>query len=220
MKKLIFILLLGVLPMGLFAKKNPEQIFWKWFQKNESKFFDLEKDKDNLLDKLSKELTKYKDGLTYEVSTVESGKRELIISADGLKEIFPSVEALVTSAPELNRWKVIAFRPRHKDYADFVLNYEEEEFDPSKIWIYYRVEDGFFDLALYHPAYDEKERNLYVSASYILLDTALGEYDVTMNVRYIDHRKLPKNPQEEGLTPFSKLSEKFDKYKKIHRSNL
>ncbi|UFH60289.1 hypothetical protein [Sulfurovum mangrovi] len=199
--------------MSLFAKKSPEDIFWKWFSENESKYFELEKDQENLLSQLSSKLTKYQDGATYEISTKDKGIRELIISADGLKEIFPVVEQLVSSAPKLDRWKVIAFRPRQADYMGFILNYSGEDFDPKKLWFYYRIEDGYFDLLLYHPTYTEEKRNLYIGAFYILLDSALGEYDVTMNLRYIDHAKLPDEPKEAGLTPFSELREVFDTYK-------
>ena len=214
MKKLSIITLLVFISMGIFAKETREHQFWKWFQKNESKLFQFEKDQEPILDEISEQLSKYKEGIVFEISQENNGKREFIISADGLKELFPDVEALKDAAPKLDRWSIIAFRPRMKDYANFKLDYAGKEFDPAKIWIYHRIQDGYFDLIIYHTSFTEEERNAYVSGAYILLDMALGEYDVVKGIRYIDHQKLPDNPKDEGLMPFSDLRKIYDEYKK------
>ena len=65
-------------------------------------------------------------------------------------------------------------------------------------------------LTIYHPNYKEDERNVMISAMYILLDMALGEYDVVKGIRYIDHEPLPYNPEQQGLRPFSALRSIFD----------
>ncbi len=199
--------------MGLFAKENKEEIFWKWFEKNEMKIFQFENDQETILDSISEHLNLYHESLVFEISQETNGKREIIISADGIEELFPSVESLVKETPSLNRWSVIAFRPRMENYSDFGLTYSGKEFDPKKLWIYYRVENGFFDLIIYFPDYIEDQRDTYVNAAYVLLDMALGEYDVVKSIRYIDFQKSPVNPKENGLQPFSELRSVFDKYK-------
>jgi hypothetical protein len=199
--------------MGIFAKETGEKGFWKWFQKNESTIFQSEINQKQVLDNISEHLSKYKEGLVFEISQENNGKREFIISADGLKELFPAVESLKVAAPRLERWSIVAFRPRMKDYATFKLDYAGKKFDPEEIWIYPRIREGHFDLIIYHPLFAEKERNSYVSGAYILLDMALGEYDVVTGIRYIDHQKLPNNPESEGLKPFSELRKVFDDYK-------
>jgi hypothetical protein len=213
MKKFITITILVMMPMGLFAKETEEQIFWKWFQNNESKIYQFEKNQKPILDEISEQLSKYKEGVVFEISQEQNGKREFILSADGLKELFPSVQALKASAPKLERWSIVAFRSRMNDYARFKLDYAGKEFDPANIWIYHRRQDGYFDLIIYHPEYTEEERNAFTSGAYILLDMALGEYDVVTGVRYIDHQRLPENPEAEGLKPFSELRKVFDEYK-------
>jgi hypothetical protein len=218
MKKFILAILIVMLPMGLFAKESKEQKFWKWFVKNESVIFEFEKNQDEVLDLISSQLTSYKEDGVYEISSVEDGKREFIISADGISDLFPHVESLVKSAPALNLFSVIAFRPRIENYGDFKLEYAGKEFDVSKIWIYSRIEDGFFDLIVYHPDFNEQESNIYFSGSYIFLDMAIGEYDVVKNIRYIDHQKLPDNPVEIGLKPFAELSKVFDEYKMANKA--
>jgi hypothetical protein len=202
------------MPMTLFAKPTPEETFWKWFQKNEARLWEFEKDQQVIMDELSLSLYRYKEDIVYEVSSIENGKREFIISADGLKELFPSVQSLHKAAPKMKRWEIIAFRPRMENYSKFKLEYAGKDFDPALLWFHSRVENNYFDLILYHPEYEEDERNCYISGSYILLDMALGEYDVVTGIRYIDQQKLPDNPKEEGLKPFSELQNTFDNYKK------
>lgn len=198
--------------MNVLGTQSKEVTFWDWFSKNENNLFYLEKDQERLLDSISSALNEYEDGLVFEISNPLNGKRKFIISADGISELFPSVQALSKAAPVLDKWEVIAFRPRMEDYQNFKIDYAGNEIDASKIWIYYRIQDGFFDLIIYHPEYTDEERDLFVSASYILLDMALGEYNVTTGIRYIDHQRLPADPTNVGLLPFSELRNAFDSY--------
>jgi hypothetical protein len=200
--------------MGLFAKDTEEEKFWKWFKENETRIFEFEKDQKPIFDEISDKLSKYQDGLVFEFSSIKDAKREFVLSADGIKEIFPAVRKLTNAAPKFKKWTIIAFRPRMDDYTRFKLEYGKKIMDPKELWIHHRIEDGNFDLIVYHPDYVEEDRNAYVSCTYILLDMALGEYDVTTGIRYIDHQKLPENPSEEGLKPFSELRAAFDNYKK------
>ncbi|WP_404355660.1 hypothetical protein [Methylotuvimicrobium sp. KM1] len=213
MKNLLTIAMLVMMPMGLFAKETEEQRFWKWFQKNESKIYQFENNQEPVLDEISEQLSKYKEGVVFEISQEQNGKREFIISADGLKELFPAVKTLKEAAPSFKKWSIVAFRPRMDNYARFKLDYAGKEFDPANIWIYYRIQDGYFDLIIYHREYSEEERNAFISGAYILLDMALGEYDVVTGIRYIDHQRLPANPETEGLKPFSELRKIFDEYR-------
>lgn len=199
--------------MGIFSKESKEQEFWTWFSKNENAIFTFEKNQEKIFDVISKKLSKYRDGLVFEISQVSDGKREFIISADGISELFHDVEALSQAAPKFDRWTIIPFRPRMNDYASIKLKYDGKDIDPQKIWIYSSIDQGNFDLIVFHPEYTESERNIFISASYILLDMALGEFDVVRGIRYIDHQNVPENPIEMGLKPFSELRAVFDEYK-------
>jgi hypothetical protein len=94
------------------AGETPEESFWKWFQKNENVLFDFEKDEERTLNALGTEMHKVNPNLTFEFGPKEDGRREFVISADGIQEAFPEVEALYATAPRLPRWKFIKFRPR------------------------------------------------------------------------------------------------------------
>jgi len=199
----------------LFSTAHASQYsdFWSWFQTNEADFpstleFDAEYG-----DMVSSLLYEIQPGLTYEISVPESGQKELIISAGGKKDLIPSVDNLVNSAPALTGWDIIAFRPPLDDYADFTLDYGVHHFNPKELWCWSRTEGDNFDLIVFHPDYTDESRPLLVSGTYILLDMALGEYEVMTGVRYIDHRELPDNPRSAGLYKFGELRDVYDKFK-------
>ena len=56
-------------------------------------------------------------------------------------------------------------------------------------------------------------KDLLVNSTYILLDMALGEYDVMTGIRYIDHQQLPSEPEAAGLYKFQDLRSVFDSNK-------
>lgn len=219
MRKVVLFILLLAHSTVVFSSETREKLFWDWFVKNENTLFSFENNQDKVLNLISSKLSECQYDLVFEISRPINGKRQLVISADGISDRFPHVQSLVGAAPSLPRWDIIAFRPRLNDYAKFKLQYAGKDIDPSKIWIYHRIEKGNFDLIVYHPEYTGLERAKFVGASYILLDMALGEYDVATGIRYIDHQRLPDNPLERGLRPFSELREIFDEYKSKLKPN-
>ena len=100
------------------------------------------------------------------------------------------------------------------DYVRFKLKYGDRWFDPQDLWCYSQEEDGHFDLIVYHPTYSQEFRNELANGTYLLLDMAIGEYDVMTGIRYIDHQQLPENPESSGLYRFKDLRRVFDTYKK------
>jgi len=205
--------------MGFFAKDTEEAAFWKWFTKNQSRFEHFERDQEKLMDELGAALAVYKKGLVFEVGAQKEGSRDFVISADGIGDLFPAVSKLAASAPKLTGWKIVAFRPRMGDYSRFSLEYGGRKFDPKDIWFYSRIKEGNFDVIFYHPSYRDEDRNLIISGSYILLDMALGEYDVVTGIHHIDHQLLPPDPKAEQLKPFSEFRAVFDDFKKQKRAN-
>ncbi len=213
---LIFLALLGMAYSNM-GDASPVSDFWNWFESNEVDFPSTNEFDEVYGNELSSRLEVIRPGLVYEISIPNQGQKELVISADGISELIPFVEELVQSAPDLEGWKVTAYRPRMDDYSRFALNYGDRDFDPKELWCYSRVEDGYFDLIIYHPDYSNEDRDLLVSGTYILLDLALGEYDVMTGIRYIDHQQRPDDPESAGLYRFEELRTVFDQYKEAHR---
>ena len=214
MKPVIASLLALLLPMGLFAKDTEEAVFWRWFSKNQSRFEHFERDQDTLMGDLSAAVRAYKKGLVFEIGAKKDGVREFVISADGIEDLFPAVSKLTAAAPKLSEWKIVAFRPRMDDYSRFTLEYNGRNFDPKEIWFYSRIKDGYFDVIFYHPSYRDEDRNQIIYGTYILLDTALGEYDVVTGIHHLDHQLSPADPKAEGLKSFSEFRATFDEFKK------
>src|SRR5437762_517391 len=89
--------------------------FWKWFVDHEAELFDFdpnqELERKDLFDRLALELHKSNRDLTFEFGP-KGAPREFVISAAGMKNAFPAVIRLTRAAPKLERWRVMAFRPR------------------------------------------------------------------------------------------------------------
>lgn len=207
-----YLTLIGLVSLTM-AQASQYSAFWTWFRANEADFPATSEFDAAYGEELSSRLADIKSGLVYEVAIRDDAENELIISGDGIKELIPFVQDVANSAPVIDGWKIIAFRPRMDDYASFTLNFGERTFDPTKIWCWSRVEDGSFDLVIYHADYSDEVRDLLVNGTYVLLDMALGEYDVMTGIRYIDHRVLPNDPEEHGLYKFEELRTVFDAYK-------
>jgi hypothetical protein len=195
---------------------DPHAAFWQWFQANIDRFNRFEDDQQRLMAELSAQLHQIDDNLVYEVSRPNSGKRELVISADGIKESFSSVVALTNAAPEITGWTITAFRPR-VDIAQFTLKYDGRDLAPKDYYFWLQADGEHIDLILYVPDLSEDNRNEFVNACYVLLDMALGEYDVTTKIRFIDHQPLATASEREGLKPLTELPKEFDElYAKLH----
>ena len=96
----------------MFGWKPTPKAFWKWFVRNEAMLFDFEKDQEKTFHLLATELQKIHSSLTFEFGPKINSIRDFVISADGIRAAFPAVIELAGAAPTLERWRVIAFRPR------------------------------------------------------------------------------------------------------------
>ena len=186
------------------------QEFWRWFEKNLDILNKFEPEMEDVLDSISRALSAYNSNLAFEISQPTNGVREFVISAEGVVDEFKSVIDLYEARPEIDGWEIIAFRPRMS--LEYSINFGGLELDPENLWIYWKEEEGNFDLIVYFPSYNEEDRNTFVEAAYILLDMAIGEYYVAAGIRYIDHQQLPENPEDNGLLPFKSLPEVFFDY--------
>jgi len=170
------------------------------------------------MDELSDQLHEIDENLVYEISRAEAGVRELVVSADGIKDSFPSVIELTKKAPDIPGWKITAFRQR-VDITQFRLHFDSKDLHAKDFYFWLQSDGEHIDLILYVPGLTEKNRNEFVNACYILLDMAIGEHDVTSRIRYINHHPLPADPEAERLKRLTELPKHFDElYAKVHRS--
>ncbi|MEW5822104.1 MAG: hypothetical protein AB1782_18060 [Cyanobacteriota bacterium] len=189
---------------------NKEEKFWNWIIENKERLENLKSEPLQLMQEISPALKKYNKSITLEVGCNKNNKIDLIISADGVKDFFPIVEKLTSVAPELDNWNIIAFRPRRT--LENKINLSGIDFDPCEIKLKVNCSDNAFDIDIYHPDLTETNFALIASGCFILLDIALGEYNVAKKVRYIDFKKLPEKYDNLELIAFTGLAEAFDNF--------
>ena len=193
----------------LFGKNFTAADFWIWFEKNSQDYYQLKEEKLNsLFYKLDKQLSKINEDIAFEFSAdLIDGKREFIISADGILSAFTDVIDLVEKAPKLDGFKIIAFRPK-SDVDDIsTIEYEDISLGPDDVFFTYRKNGDTFDIVLYLKGYDSDFEE-WENAAFILLDTIIGEYDVATKIGSIDMLPYKGSPK---LKPILELPSLIDR---------
>jgi hypothetical protein len=202
----ILSLLFGFIFAGR-AHASPDADFWRWFAGNEAMLFDFERDQERVFDLLAAEMHKVDARLTFEFGPKENGRRQFVISADGIREAFPKVERLFAQAPALARWQFVKFRPRR---APFDIGYGGILVKASAVSFALELGREKPGIVLFIPGYAAGAREqAYKVIAYLLLDQALGEHDLETRVGNIEVRApVPgRNAQ-----PLVQLPAAFDEY--------
>ncbi len=186
-----------------------ESKFWEWFlahEKELSEFDPLdEKRREALFDEVALELQKVDPDLTFEFGP-EEVSREFIISAGGIRRAFQAVVSLANSAPWLNRWKVISFRPRR--FPVHPVDFQGKHIDPNDVQVTLLDNGKTAGIQMFVPGLEEDNLALK-SIGYLLLDEALGEYDVETRLGLIE--MLPTEAATTGNRhPLAELPKLFD----------
>jgi len=185
------------------------QQFWDWFKMNEAKYFFLdqttdETEKENLLDELLEHLHLYCDDLYFLIGGLPNEDQDLIITAEGNIDFFADVELLVTHAPKLERWNIIAFKQAG---AGWIVNYNDVEMD-AKAMYFDPLESKSSDkigLRVYVENYDPLQKKSFLTAAHLLVDTLLGEKSSAMDIGYIEIASLESVSDPEKFIEFTKL---------------
>lgn len=177
------------------------QALWNWFEENATRLHDPDAITEAVLDELREKLAAIHPGLVYEFSGEHGRANEFIISADGEKELFPTVIEVVKAAPTLPDWKVSAFR--QPGSIDAVIEINGSRLGPEDIWFEATIDGEHMDLSLFVAGVTPSNRDDLAGALMILLDNALGEYAAVTAVRSVNVKPLPAN--RTGLRPFIKL---------------
>lgn len=143
---------------------------------------------------------------------------EIVVSAGGLRELFPVVRMVVDAAPAevTDRFVVKAFRPRVPDPAGMRVRVKGRDLGVIDVhWDAkrYRRDPTRCDLVLYVPGYldglaeDSTANGPLVEAVFLLLDHLVGEWAVTAQIRWIQWRSAAES---EGLPTLLALPEYLD----------
>jgi hypothetical protein len=163
-------------------------------------------DDEALLDEVEEALHLVDARLAFEIGPPEP-VREFVISADGLTDVFPTVVSLVSAAPSLSQWKITAFRPPRALFPTVELN--GCIVDPEDVSFSLLDNGEIAGIHLFLPNFREDNLTLKRIA-YLMLDDALGEFDVEMNLGLIKMLDVA-SPGEFKRYPFRELPEMFDR---------
>ena len=210
--KRIFLIMLALLTTQCQATVGPDDVFWRWFQVHEAAYYALDPgniaQREPLFDALSIELTKVNPELTFEFGPVIDGRRDFVISAGGAKGAFPAVRGLVSHAPALARWKVIAFRPRRSPVN--TIQFQDVSLDPQNVLVQLTRDGDKVGLTVFMLGYTKERNTEFGQAAFLLLDEALGEFDVETKVGFIEFKALPQTITPRNTVPLSDLAPAFD----------
>lgn len=189
--------------------------FWKWFQANEPALFGTADPMSDVYQELYQRLQKIHDTLVFETNANPSEVRELTISADGAHAGIEHVEALVDAAPKLPRWKIIRFRARNPrlignsiEVGDVKLSTSDIEYE-LKLYENAKSKMPIIGITLYMKGCAESPDKAYQAIGFIMLDGAIGEYDMAMKVGPIEFKPWEAEPDGKR-EPFEHLSHHFD----------
>ena len=186
------------------AQAQTPAAFWTAVGPDLQAVHDLRHEQDSLLGRITTHLHRLDPDLTCELGTAGDGVFELIVSADGLSRLIPTVRAVVGSAPAIKNWRFIAFRPRVG--TSFSVKYEGYNLDPKALWFRPERDGKKVGLWLYLPgAEDEGHRQRAIGAAFIMLDMVIGELDAMTKIGFMEFRKLPQNPRGQKLRPIGEL---------------
>ena len=209
MAQAIIITLVTISMLSCSQKQDSkEAAFWHWFQANESRLFDFEENQERVFDELQTQLHRIQPSLTFEFGPKQDGKREFVISADGIREAFPAVIDLANAAPPLPRWTITKFRPRRGFQSAVTLN--GLRISPEQVEFTIEPDGDKNGITLFIEAYNPSEHEKYAGVVYLMLDQTLGEYDVETKVGFIE-LKSRSAQSKLAKQPFSALAQSFDR---------
>jgi hypothetical protein len=182
--------------------------FWNWFVRHDEELFKFdptqEIERERIFDELAAELAKIDRDLSFEFGP-KASVREFVVSASGIERAFPAVVALVKHAPSLERWKIIAFRPRR---PATIVEIGGTRVDPGDVWFTLLDSGKTAGINLFIPGFREDDVSLK-EIGYLLLDETLGEFDVVTRLGLITMLS-PQTSTKGGRYQLTQLPELFD----------
>jgi hypothetical protein len=197
--------------MSLVPDRSPEARFWSWFKENESRLFAFERNQEQIISEILRELHRIHESLTFEIGSETKGIREFIISADGNRHAFPSVIKVAEAAPTLPRWNIVKFRPRRTEPC--LIGLGNLQFSSDDILATLEPQGTRIGVSLFLGDEDHFDERVVGHIGFILLDYTLGEYDVETLVGTVSFHPRERSTRLKKL-PLRDLPLAFDQLTK------
>ena len=197
-----------------------KEIFWQWFQDHNEQLIALgdleEKERHELENALQYQLTKYHDGLVYEMGDPTANGRALTFSAEGDTDLFRYVVELVDAAPDLDWWEFVAFKQPMG--TELKVRFDHYLFDTRKMYFMQlecEEEPEMLGLRVAVEGGESQDEDFQVGV-YVTLEALMGEFDCATMIGYMETVPVPEEPFKVGFNPLDDLP-KFVEWFKAKR---
>jgi hypothetical protein len=204
--------------------------FWQWFVDHNEELVAMgdleEKEREQLENALQYQLTKYCDGLTYEIGDATANGRTLTFTAEGDTDLFRYVVELVDNAPDLDWWEFVAFKQPMG--TELKVRFDKLLFDTRKMYFQQlecEEEPDMLGLRIAVGTKKEEVRakkevdkephssQFLVHSSdedfqvgvYVTLEALMGEFDCATLIGYMETVPVPAEPFKAGFQPLDDL---------------
>jgi hypothetical protein len=172
--------------LGTASSATREEDFWAWFQTNEDRLYNAERNGALIITDLMDELEKVNENLSFEVGPPNADhQRDFVLSADGFLRAFPAVEALHAAAPELPRWNIIKFRQREAVHGGTVVASIDGEAQSGEMRYIMTTDGGKVAISLFLPGAGNLSHDVNTYVARLHLQVLLGEEDFGRFVRQV-----------------------------------
>ena len=194
--------------------------FWQWFIDHNEQLVamgDLEdKERQELCNALQYQLTKYCDGLSYEIGDATANGRTMTFTAEGDTDLFRYVVELVDNAPDLDWWEFVAFKQPMG--TELKVRFDRYTFETRKMYfeqLECAEEPDMLGLRIAVEGSKPDDEDFQVGV-YVTLEALLGEFDCATLLGYVETVPLPAEPFKSGFQELDELP-KFAEWFKAKR---
>ncbi|MBR1766669.1 MAG: hypothetical protein IJ745_06500 [Bacteroidales bacterium] len=194
------------------------KIFWQWFEDHNEPLVAMgdldDKGRAELENALQYQLTKYCNGLTYEIGEATANGRTLTFTAEGDTDLFRYVVELVDAAPDLDWWEFVAFKQPMG--TELKVRFDRWVFDTRKMYfeqLECEEEPDMLGLRIAVEGSRPDDEDFQVGV-YVTLEALMGEFDCATLVGYMETVDLPAEPFKSGFQKLDDLPKFVEWFKR------
>jgi hypothetical protein len=176
--------------------------FWDLFRLRAAALAAIESADDPTYDELLEKLHRIDPGLYFELSS-NPGACELIVTAEGERDLFPLARTVVGAAPMVDGWTIQAIKPK--------LVIADIAFDPVE------CDGGKLGLRIFVPGLDPKDAEDAHNALLRAMDHGLGEEMFAEAIQGTEVHPMPAGATASNFIPLVEL-EAFVRWRERKRS--
>jgi hypothetical protein len=189
--------------------------FWDLFRLRAAALAAIESADDPTYDELLEKLHRIDPGLYFELSS-NPGACELIVTAEGERDLFPLARTVVGAAPMVDGWTIQALKPKlgfpvTTQWENLTLVIADIAFDPVE------CDGGKLGLRIFVPGLDPKDAEDAHNALLRAMDHGLGEEMFAEAIQGTEVHPMPAGATASNFIPLVEL-EAFVRWRERKRS--